>query len=439
MLKSDSNTSNHILFIFTGSIACYKAVNVVSKLAQEGHQVQCILTPSASQFIGAPTLEGLTGLRVHTSVFEEGQIMGHIKLIRDADIVVVAPATANFINKISAGIADDLASTLFLAHDFKKPFILFPAMNSFMYHHPTTQKSIEKLTAMGITISSTGSGILACGEVGYGKLLEPELILNEIKQNLKNYSSPKTPLDIKRNFNHGNFKNKILITGGGTQEKIDSVRFITNASTGSTSIKMADFFTELGFQVTLLLSERIQEHIKPEIDLKKFTSFHDLNSLLKFELKNSNYDYVFHAAAVSDFSVKEIRSMSKNKSKSLPFPRRKVSNKIESNEEICLVLKPNFKIISKLKSYSANKKVKIIGFKLTDSKSKNVQDAAVKKLFSNKNVEYVIHNDLHEISTDKTKHAFSLWNKKTGDSLHCVGIANLNALVANIILFGDPL
>lgn len=436
MLKSDLNTSNHILFIFTGSIACYKAVNVVSKLAQEGHQVQCVLTPSASQFIGNPTLEGLTGLRVHTSVFEEGQIMGHIKLIRDADIVVVAPATANFINKISAGIADDLASTLFLAHDFKKPFILFPAMNSSMYHHPTTQKSMEKLTAMGITISSTGSGILACGEVGYGKLLEPELILSEIKKNLKNYSRPKKFLDTKNLF-----KNKILITGGGTQEKIDSVRFITNASTGTTSIKMAEFFTELGFQVTLLLSERVQENISPEIRLKKFSSFHDLNSLLKFELKNSKYDFVFHAAAVSDFSVKEIRSRSQNKSKSksLPFPRRKVSNKIESNEEICLVLKPNFKIISKLKSYSANKKVKIIGFKLTDSKSKNVQDSAVKKLLSNKNVEYVIHNDFHEISTDKTKHAFSLWNKKTGGSLSCVGIANLNALVANIILFGDAL
>ncbi|MBN8535748.1 MAG: bifunctional phosphopantothenoylcysteine decarboxylase/phosphopantothenate--cysteine ligase CoaBC [Deltaproteobacteria bacterium] len=436
MLKSDLKTSNHILFIFTGSIACYKAVNVVSKLAQEGHQVQCVMTPSASQFIGTATLEGLTGIRVHTSVFEEGQIMGHIKLIRDADIVVVAPATANFINKISAGIADDLASTLFLAHDFKKPFILFPAMNSSMYHHPVTQKSMQNLAAMGITISSTGSGILACGEVGYGKLLEPELILTEIKKTLKGSSRPKKFLGTKSIF-----KNRILITGGGTQEKIDSVRFITNASTGSTSIKMAEFFTELGFQVTLLLSERVQEKICSEISLKKFSSFRDLNSSLKFELKNSKYDFVFHAAAVSDFSVKEIRSMSRNKSKSkpLPFPTIKGSNKIESNEEISLVLEPNFKIISKLKTYSSNKKVKIIGFKLTDSKLKNVKDAAVKKLLSDKNVDYVIHNDLHEISTDKTKHAFSLWDKKTGDSIPCAGIANLNTLVVNNILFGEPL
>lgn len=436
MLKSDLKTSNHILFIFTGSIACYKAVNVVSKLAQEGHQVQCVMTSSASQFIGTATLEGLTGLRVHTSVFEEGQIMGHIKLIRDADIIVVAPATANFINKISAGIADDLASTLFLAHDFKKPFILFPAMNSSMYHHPVTQKSMQNLAAMGITISSTGSGILACGEVGYGKLLEPELILAEIKKTLKGSSRPKRFL-ISKNF----FKNKILITGGGTQEKIDSVRFITNASTGSTSIKMAEFFTELGFQVTLLLSERVQEKICPEISLKKFSSFHDLNSLLKFELNNSRYDFVFHAAAVSDFSVKEIKSTSRNKSKSksLPFPTIEGSNKIESNDEICLVLKPNFKIISRLKTYSANKKIKIIGFKLTDSKLKNVKDAAVKKLLSNRNVDYVIHNDLHEISTDKTKHAFSLWDKKTGDSIPCAGIANLNSLVVNKILSGEPL
>lgn len=436
MLKSDLKTSNHILFIFTGSIACYKAVNVVSKLAQEGHQVQCVMTPSASQFIGTATLEGLTGLRVHTSVFEEGQIMGHIKLIRDADIVVVAPATANFINKISAGIADDLASTLFLAHDFKKPFILFPAMNSSMYHHPVTQKSMQNLAAMGITISSTGSGILACGEVGYGKLLEPELILTEIKKTLKGSSRPKKFLGTKSIF-----KNRILITGGGTQEKIDSVRFITNASTGSTSIKMAEFFTELGFQVTLLLSERVQGKICPEISLKKFSSFRDLNSSLKFELKNSKYDFVFHAAAVSDFSVKEIRSMSRNKSKSKPllFPTIKGSNKIESNEEISLVLEPNFKIISKLKKYSSNKKVKIIGFKLTDSKLKKVKDAAVKKLLSDKNVDYVIHNDLHEISTDKTKHAFSLWDKKTGDSIPCAGIANLNTLIVNNILFGEPL
>ena len=234
------SNSNKILFIFTGSIAAYKAVTLVSRLVQRGYDVECVLTKSASKFIGRATIEGLTGKAVHTDLFDSDNIMSHIHLIRDANAVVVAPATANFINKIANGFADDLASTLFLAHDFKKPFIVAPAMNTKMYEHPQTQVSIKRLKEIGVTILEAGSGILACGEVGYGKLLEPEIMIEEIEKILKHPpTTPPTPAS-KQNLP------RILITGGGTVEKIDDVRSLTNSSSGETAISLAKYFYDLG-------------------------------------------------------------------------------------------------------------------------------------------------------------------------------------------------
>ena len=176
----------------TGSIACYKACSVLSKLKQNGHQVKTVMSEASQKFIGPATIEGLTGEAPITDMYASGQIMDHINLVRWADLIIVAPATANYINKISYGLGDDLLTTLFLAHDFKKPFLIAPAMNTMMYSHPTTQASIKKLKDMGVEILETASGVLACGEVGYGRLLEPDLILKEIELHLKNkiQSSP---------------------------------------------------------------------------------------------------------------------------------------------------------------------------------------------------------------------------------------------------------
>ena len=150
-----SKSNKNILLIMTGSIACYKACAIVSSLHQKGYTVKTVLSPSSLHFVGTSTIEGLTGEPAITEMYAPGSVMDHIKLDRWADLILVAPATANYINKIAHGLGDDLLTTLFLAHDFKKPFLLAPAMNTMMYQHPTTQESLKKLRSFGIEILSS--------------------------------------------------------------------------------------------------------------------------------------------------------------------------------------------------------------------------------------------------------------------------------------------
>ena len=168
----------------TGSIACYKACQAVSRLVQAGCEVQVVASPAALQFVGNATIEGLTGKPVVSDLYASGNAMDHIHLVRWADLILVAPASANFINKIARGVGDDLLTTMFLAHDFKKPYLVAPAMNTSMYLHPATQDSIQALKKMGVEILETASGVLACGEVGWGRLLEPDLIVQEVLSRL---------------------------------------------------------------------------------------------------------------------------------------------------------------------------------------------------------------------------------------------------------------
>lgn len=170
----------NIVFMLTGSIACYKACDFISKLIKEGYQVRCVVTESALEFIGPATLEALTGNPIHKGMFEAKMNIDHISLNKWADLFLVCPATANTINKLAAGIADDLIGSSFLANNFKKPFWIAPAMNEGMYHHPITQKSLKTLSDLGCYIFDVGEGRLACGDIGKGKLLEPSLMLQKI-------------------------------------------------------------------------------------------------------------------------------------------------------------------------------------------------------------------------------------------------------------------
>jgi phosphopantothenoylcysteine decarboxylase/phosphopantothenate--cysteine ligase len=170
----------NILFQLSGSIACYKACHVISRLVQAGHAVQCVASASALQFVGRATLEGLSGNPLLTDTFEPGRWMDHIELNRWADRSIVCPATANRLNKMAAGVADDLMGNLWLSHDFAKPIWVAPAMNTKMWQHPATRASIETLTKMGVKIILPGEGTLACGDVGEGRLVEPEQILEAI-------------------------------------------------------------------------------------------------------------------------------------------------------------------------------------------------------------------------------------------------------------------
>lgn len=164
------------LFKFSGSIAAFKACALVSRLVQEGHEVQTVMSRSAHQFIGAATLEGLTGRPVISDVFEHGRQMDHIHLNRWADAVLLCPATAQSINSLAAGIGEGVISTFFLAHDFSKPYFLVPAMNQAMYRHPATQSAMQLLREWGVRFIEGAEGHQACGETGMGRMAEPEAV-----------------------------------------------------------------------------------------------------------------------------------------------------------------------------------------------------------------------------------------------------------------------
>ncbi len=169
---------SRVLFQLTGSIAAYKACHVISRLVQAGHEVQTVASRGALEFVGAATLEGLSGKPVFSDVFEAGRAMDHIHLARWADLAIVCPASASSINRLASGLADDVIGTLFLAYELgKKPYLLAPAMNHQMMAHPATRASLEKLSSWGVEVLETGRGNQACGETGEGRLLEPDELL----------------------------------------------------------------------------------------------------------------------------------------------------------------------------------------------------------------------------------------------------------------------
>ena len=170
-----------ILFILSGSIACFKACALISCLVKEGADVQTCATQNALKFIGEATLEGLTRKKVFYEMFESGSYLKHIELNKWADITLLCPATANIINKTAAGIADDFASSLLAAHDYKKPLVIAPAMNVNLYLNPATQESIAKLKQRGIIFTGPQQGHLACGDNDIGRMSEPQSILEALK------------------------------------------------------------------------------------------------------------------------------------------------------------------------------------------------------------------------------------------------------------------
>lgn len=395
-----SHSKKNILVMMTGSIACYKACSIISKLIQLNYNVKVVMSESSLQFVGAATIEGLTGEKVITGLYEPGHMMDHIYLNRWADLILVAPATANYINRISHGMGDDLLTTLFLAHDFKKPFLIAPAMNTMMYLHPTTVASVKKLKEMNIEILETASGVLACGEVGVGRLLEPELIIDEIQKRLENAS--------EKNKNI-----RVLITSGGTTEPIDDVRVITNKSTGATACEIANELLEFGANVTYLHSESAQTPQTSGYQKISFNSFQDLKTKLESELKLNFYDWVIHAAAVSDYSVE---------------PQ---NGKINSSaEEIILKLKKNPKLIDLIKQISP--KTKLVGFKLTSTHDTSIIQNKVSLLFKNANCDFVVQNDWNDIKDNVRK--FSFYSNKNNDPLIILTTKSLAQTLSQEIL-----
>jgi phosphopantothenoylcysteine decarboxylase/phosphopantothenate--cysteine ligase len=418
-------SKSKILFMMTGSIACYKACQVISRLVQAGNEVQVVASPGALQFVGNATFEGLTGKTVISDLYAPGNVMDHIHLMRWADLVVVAPATANYINKITQGVGDDLLTTLFLAHDFKKPFLLAPAMNTSMYLHPVTQSSIKRLREMGIEILETASGVLACGETGFGRLLEPDLMLEEIRKYAIPSSDTSSKDGAKTNTSDLIRKSdlvpfRVLVTSGGTVEPIDNVRVITNLSSGETGAKLAELLTDLGCNVHLLRAESAKA-ADSRVEQSTYNTFHSLQKNLKFLLANREFDVVIHTAAVSDFSVASLEINGREMSAG-EFP------KIHSTDKLTIHFKNNPKIVDEIKSYSHNKNLKLVAFKLTSKASEEERNQAVTKLREHSKADLIVQNDTSEIDKIKQQHRFTLYdvNGKTA-------LDNIQALAGELL------
>jgi len=262
--------STRILMIVGGGIAAYKACELVRLIRKAGGSARCVLTAGGAQFVTPMTLAALSEQPVHTSLWDlkDEVEMGHIQLSREADLVVVCPATADLLARMAAGIADDLATTLLLATD--KPVLAAPAMNVRMWEHEATKRNVARLRADGVTILEPDEGEMACGEFGPGRLPEPEAILAAIRSRLAG-PTPAVPATGRIAGKH------IIVTAGPTHEPIDPVRVIANRSSGKQGFAVAEALAALGARVTLVAGpvslatparvERIDVETAREMDL----------------------------------------------------------------------------------------------------------------------------------------------------------------------------
>jgi len=230
-------TPRRILLGITGGVAAYKAAELCRLMIKAGVNVRVVMTQSATRLIAPATLQALSGQPVHTRLWDDtiADGMGHIELSRDRELIVVAPATADFLAKLASGIGDDLLSTLCLAREC--PLLVAPAMNRQMWENAATQRNIRQLIADGIWVAGPAAGEQACGEVGMGRMLEPADIMREISANLQS----KALVGVR-----------VLITAGPTFEPIDAVRGITNRSSGRMGYAVAQAAIEAGAHVTLI-------------------------------------------------------------------------------------------------------------------------------------------------------------------------------------------
>ena len=237
-------TGKNVLLIISGGIAAYKALELIRLLRRQDFGVTCVLTDNGRQFVTPLSLQALSEAKVYADLFSltDESEMGHIQLSRAAELVVVAPATANILAKMAAGVADDLASTVLLATD--KPVLVAPAMNVRMWLHPATQANMATLAARGIHVVQPNEGPMACNEFGPGRLAEPPEILAVIEQLLAAATTGKAPAPLSGRH--------ALVTSGPTYEPIDPVRYIANRSSGRQGHAIAAALAELGARVTLV-------------------------------------------------------------------------------------------------------------------------------------------------------------------------------------------
>ena len=347
-----------ILLIITGGIAAYKSLELIRELREENCDVTCILTKAGSEFVTPLSIESLSENKVYTDLFnltDEHQ-MGHIQLSRMADAILIAPATANIISKMTHGISDDLASTVLKATN--KPVLIAPAMNVQMWINASTQRNIEVLKNDGINFIGPEIGSMACGEYGEGRLSETSTIVRETLDFIyAYYSKPLKDLSA-------------IVTAGPTQEMIDPIRFISNESSGKQGYAIADRLSQLGAKTTLVSGPT---HLDPpaNCNLIKVRSANDMLNACENSLPS---DIVVCAAAVGDFKVEK-------------FNNEKIK---KSGNTLNLELNENVDILKSIGTRNSKRPKLVIGFA---AETNNLIENATKKLNS-KGSDWIIANDV---------------------------------------------
>ncbi|WP_023649154.1 bifunctional phosphopantothenoylcysteine decarboxylase/phosphopantothenate--cysteine ligase CoaBC [Candidatus Pelagibacter ubique] len=344
-----------ILYIICGGISAYKSLETIRLFKKNGAQIKTILTNSAKEFITPLSVASLSQGKVYSDLFsvENETEMDHIALSRWADVILIAPATANTISKLAQGTTDDLASSVVLASN--KEIYLAPAMNVRMWEHQSTKQNLKKLINYGYKLIGPEIGDMACGEYGEGKMSEPDKISNEIS----NYF-----LNLKKNK-----KLKALVTAGPTNEYIDPVRFITNKSSGKQGYEIAKSLSKKGFNTTLISGPT---NLKINNDIK-LIEVETTDEMLLETQKNLPADVAVFSAAVADFKI-----------------NKKYENKIKKQNSLSLNLEKNVDILSYVSNHNSMRPKLVIGFA---AETDNVENNAEAKL-NNKNCDWIIANDV---------------------------------------------
>ena len=344
-----------ILFIICGGISAYKRLETIRLFKKNGFEIKTILTKAAKEFVTPLSVASLSQGKVYEDLFslENETEMDHISLSRWADVIVVVPATANTLSKLSAGSSEDLAATVILASN--KQIFLVPAMNVRMWEHQSTKNNLKMLKDYGYKFIGPEIGDMACGEYGEGKMSDPLNIFNEIS----NYLNSR----IKNN------KIKALVTAGPTNEYIDPVRFITNKSSGKQGYQLAKSLSKRGFETTLI-SGPTNLDIGDDIKLIKVQT---AKEMFEATQKNLPTDIAVFTAAVADFKI---------------INQKK--NKIKKNEDLFLKLEKNVDILNYVSKHNSMRPKLVIGFAAeTDELEKNANTK-----LTDKSCDWIIANDV---------------------------------------------
>jgi len=344
-----------ILFIICGGISAYKSLETIRLFKKNNAEIKTILTKSAKEFVTPLSIASLSQGKVYDDLFniENETEMDHISLSRWADVIVIAPATANTLSKLSNGYTEDLASTVILASN--KQVFLAPAMNVRMWNHQSTQNHIKILKGYGYKFIGPEIGDMACGEYGEGKMSEPVNIYDKIYNFLINKTKNK--------------KIKALVTAGPTNEYIDPVRFITNKSSGKQGYEIAKSLSNRGFDTTLI-SGPTNLDVSENINLIKVETAEEMFNATQ---QNLPTDIAIFAAAVSDFKI-----------------NKREKEKIKKHHDLTINLEKNIDILNYVSSHNSMRPKLVIGFA---AETNNLDKNAIEKL-KNKNCDWIIANDV---------------------------------------------